>query len=316
MMFRRSTTMLSYCICVLMILTCANAQAQTAPLDYVDKLWMCALDLETGQSQRLFVMDYLEKAGSPSLSPDGTRLVFDGAYPGESASVVSRIFNCKLDGSDLNDLGPGAMPSWSPRGSRLAFSKYSPEQGVWIMSADGQNQRLIDQEGWSAIWSPNGRMIAYSRRVDSRPDFVIFNLVEDEFTFVFGDVASGYSSFYWNFAWSPDSQRICFKGTGDGLGSHIGSVSVGNEPTVAVHYRIKSFSADFTWLSNSQIVTSIYSPAEQCNRLVSVSAEPDVVDGVQEPIEIAGQFPERNNGEADLSRDGKTLLYVSKPKKK
>ena len=31
-------------------------------------------------------------------------------------------------------LGDGAMPSFSPKGNRIAFSRYS-ERGVWVMSA-------------------------------------------------------------------------------------------------------------------------------------------------------------------------------------
>ena len=311
----------SIMILVIMGFPCAAQEVDRSavPTDHAEKLWMCMLDLETSISRRLFVLEDFSTAGSPSLSPDGKTIAFDGVSPG-SASSSAHIFTCNMDGSDLKDLGPGAMPSWSPRGSRLAFSKYSPEQGVWLMNADGQNQRLIDQQGWSATWSPNGRMIAYSRSSNAGPDFVIFNLVEDEFRYVLNDISSGYSSFYWNFAWSPDSQRICFKGTGKGQGSHVCSVKVGAKPAIVEHFQKESFPADFTWLNNEGIVTSIWSKSQKCPQLFRIAAAQDSTDGDGEsqipPVEIEGQFQGRRNGEADVSRDGKLLLYVSQPAKK
>ena len=100
--------------------------------------------------------------GSPAWSCDGSKLAFDAwrSVHGETY-VNAHIFMCNADGSQLKDLGIGAMPSWSPDGSRIVFSNYSP-RGVWIMNADGTGRELLDADGWGAEWCPRGDMIAYS----------------------------------------------------------------------------------------------------------------------------------------------------------
>ncbi len=311
--FKTATRCVAATVLLCVGLTC---KAQTVPADHTDKIWMCVLDQQTRQSQRLFVIEQLTSASSPTLSPDGSRIAFDGAAPGEASSPGARIFVSNLDGSNLKDLGPGAMPSWSPRGSRLAFSKYSPEQGVWLMNADGQNQRLIDQQGWSIQWSPNGQMLAYTRQIDSGVDFRIFNLVEDEFSTVFHGDSGGYNSFYWNFAWSPDSKRICFKGTGIGSKTHISSIAINSDPVVDVHYVCESAIADFTWLDNATIGTCMRTSEQNLHKLFTIDASATTAATETGPTEIGGQFPGRNNSDGDVSRNGRLIVYVSRPANK
>ncbi|HEX5851116.1 MAG TPA: hypothetical protein VFY59_18095 [Rubrobacter sp.] len=58
-------------------------------------------------------------------------------------------------------------PSWSPDGTRIAFTRLNGCQDpscvfgdVWVMDADGTNQRRVT-EGFNPSWSPNGRKLAY-----------------------------------------------------------------------------------------------------------------------------------------------------------
>jgi hypothetical protein len=64
------------------------------------------------------------------------------------------------------DLGPGACPSLSPDGERLAFllnpgAVAGAEAGVWIMRADGTDRRRLGGYG-RPKWSPDGRKILVS----------------------------------------------------------------------------------------------------------------------------------------------------------
>ena len=100
--------------------------------------------------------------GSPAWSCDGSKLAFDAwRFRRGETYVDAHIFTCNADGSQLKDLGIGAMPSWSPDGNRLVFSNYSP-RGVWLMNADGTGRGLFDADGWGAEWSPTADKIAYS----------------------------------------------------------------------------------------------------------------------------------------------------------
>ncbi|MEO2018603.1 MAG: hypothetical protein ABGZ53_29985 [Fuerstiella sp.] len=279
------------------------------------QIWMCSLDLQTHESTKLFEITHLGSVGSPSLSSDGQRIAFEGALHGAQPTSDSHVWVCHSDGSDMRDLGPGAMPTWSPRGRRIAFCKHSPEHGVWVMQADGSHQQLIDEAGWCAQWSPNGNMIAYTRRVNEAADFVVFNLVEDEFFPVFGNGRSGYSSFYWNFAWSPDSKRLCFKGQGPNNEIHVASVAVHNGLDLTVHFRgDDNIRADLAWLDNNTVAFTQSSAEHQQNKLVTIPTNIPQTAASSALQPIAGQLQNHANGSPAVSTDGKTLIYISRSK--
>ena len=183
------------------------------------------------------------------------------------------------------------------------------------MQADGSHQQLIDESGWCAQWSPNGNMIAYTRRVNEAADFVVFNLVEDEFFPVFGDGSSGYSSFYWNFAWSPDNKRLCFKGQGPNGEIHVASIAVHNGLDMQVHFRgDDSIRADLAWLDNNTVAFTQSSGEREQNRLMVIhtNVQQPAVESAPQPI--AGQLKNHANGSPAVSTDGRTLIYISRSK--
>ena len=83
----------------------------------------------------------------------------------------SSIFVMHADGTHKSRLTSphflDANPSWSPDGSSIAFESSRPPAGIWIMNADGSNQRplLTDAAFESPTelrWSPDGRSIAFN----------------------------------------------------------------------------------------------------------------------------------------------------------
>ena len=197
--------------------------SQTAPGEDPPK----AEDFDAGYTVRLFVAKSdgsdpkplirapeITSQGSPSWSRDGRLIAFDGWGKTESGGGAA-IFVVNPDGSNLRRLTEGAMPSLSPQGQRIAFSRYSLGRGVWIMSSNGPDEELvqIDEEGWGTDWSPDGTRIAYTKYDGSGANLSIFNIVEGTRSLVFAPNESPYRQIYWNFAWSADSQTIAFKGT-------------------------------------------------------------------------------------------------------
>jgi hypothetical protein len=73
--------------------------------------------------------------GSPMWSHDNGRLTYD-AWTGLPRDYRhSRVFVAAVDGTDVKELGPGAMPSWSPDDQQIACHTYG--EGVVVISADG-----------------------------------------------------------------------------------------------------------------------------------------------------------------------------------
>jgi Tol biopolymer transport system component len=114
-------------------------------------------------------------------SPDGTKFVCECRPPGSNDYEVY-VFNA--DGSDPQRLttvtGHDGFPVWSPDGALIAFSsdrddcRYSsaadcirtgkdgPHSDVWIMNADGTDQRRISETfGQFLAWTPDGAYVVF-----------------------------------------------------------------------------------------------------------------------------------------------------------
>ena len=163
---------------------------------------------DTGHPIKLTNSDYSYSNGSPSWSPDGSRLAFVSDRDGNS-----EIYVMDADGQNQtrltdNDHWDGS-PSWSPDGSRLAFmSNRDGNIEVYVMDADGQNQtRLTDNyNGWgfSPSWSPDGSRLAFA------PGVEVYVMDAN------GQNQTRLHAGGWSPSWSPDGSRLAFVSDRDG----------------------------------------------------------------------------------------------------
>ncbi len=118
------------------------------------------------------------------VSPDGQRVVFTSLKDGDLD-----IYTMNIDGSNLRKLtstpGYDGGPWWSPDGRHIAYRAWHPtdtalvsyrdllaqrlvrpnRMELWVMDADGANQRQITQLGganFGPSWTPDGRRLIFS----------------------------------------------------------------------------------------------------------------------------------------------------------
>lgn len=241
--------------------------------------------------------------GSPDISPDGKRIAFDGWKEGETLGAA-QIFIVNVETSEIQHLGPGAMPTWSADGKYLAYSNYQP-RGVFIRSADGVASKLIDERGWGIQWSPDGTKLAYT----VGGEFVIYDLLKNEKKTIPPNPEKPYSSIYWNSDWSPDSKKICFQGrrADDTRETAIIDITTEDPQLIVCFDASKGYGNAYAWHPDGEriLIVKYAKPA----RLYEFKPGANVT-----PIEVAGQPEGRPSVGACWSTDGKTLYFLSRDK--
>lgn len=260
-------------------------------------------------AEPLVTMDDYNSHGSPTFSPDGSKIAFDAwrASAGES-SGDAHVFIANADGGDPRDLGPGAMPSFSPDGAQLAFTRYNPS-GVWIMNSDGSNQELIDAEGWSGHWSPSGALLAYAFN-RAGGNVAVFDLkTRERRTLLECDEADRYLRVRWNLCWSPDGKQVCFKAqraddTFELAICHVEGSAKGFKPLLE-----GDMDEDAAWHPNGRyILASTPDVMRKVRQFVLLDTQMDT-----RPRYLIGQPDDRDNLNACWSPDGKRIVFATRP---
>jgi Tol biopolymer transport system component len=117
----------------------------------------------------------------PSFSPDGRRVVFEGAVGSDYEIWVADIATGATTRLTESPGGDG-WPVWSPDGKTIAFTterddcarvpldqncwrtgEAGEHRDVWLMKADGTDQRRVSPEhGQFVSWSPDGQYLLVS----------------------------------------------------------------------------------------------------------------------------------------------------------
>jgi WD40 repeat protein len=112
----------------------------------------------------------------PSLSPDGTQVVFTRRPATDSGKPA--IWTAGADGSHLQRLErQGSNPLWSPAGNLIAYlAPTGPARWAWrVVAPHGGASRTLLRNGPGTVfgWSPNGRWIAFP---DSKGNLAVIDV--------------------------------------------------------------------------------------------------------------------------------------------
>ena len=113
-----------------------------------------------------------DSADTLTPSPDGRRIAF---LKYDFVRAVVHLWTMGRDGSSPRVLQGGDQwvsgPSWSPDGTRIAFTNNTPDliNDIWVVNADGSGAVNLTPDPFPGVffdrmpaWSPDGRRIAFS----------------------------------------------------------------------------------------------------------------------------------------------------------
>ena len=157
----------------------AFGEHQAAQTPHAD---IYAMNLDgTGQT-RVTVNQSGEDFVQPTLSPDGTKMLFSRYNP---TTELSDLYIANGDGQnahplvahdgDTDSLSEG---SWSPDGEQIAFVWTKGDTGgLYVVNADGSNiqQLTTGDAGVGTAWSPDGSKIAYSQQDSDNWNIYVIN---------------------------------------------------------------------------------------------------------------------------------------------
>jgi Tol biopolymer transport system component len=291
----------------------STADAPADKDDYVARIYLANPDA-SGIKPLVDVTEY-KAQGSPAWSQDGKWIAFDAWRPqlGETLSDA-KIIVVNADGTNPRVLGDGCLPSFSPRASRIAYSRYGANHGVWVTSiAEPEASLLLDNQGWGARWSPDGQRIVYTTYAGAAgpANLVIYDLVEGTREPLFDAAAAArYQSFTWNFKWSPDGRKIVFRGERAGGKVEMDIVDARG----AKHGLVTRFEGNITWnfayRPDGRRILLSYANGGPASPTQLYAVDPDTNDP---PERLPGQDPGRSNSAGAFSPDGKRMVFVSKP---
>lgn len=159
----------------------------------------------TGFRRLIQVAEYY---AHPALSSDGKLLAVEDH---------GRISIVGTDGAGRRRMTTGANPDWSPSGSELVFT----HGGKLVVQALSGALRVVARRaglGARAVWSPDGRWIAYLSYRGRKKGLYLVRPHGRRLHLV-APLAS-------TFAWSPDGRRLAFGDTSYREHPHVGIVGI------------------------------------------------------------------------------------------
>lgn len=236
----------------------------------------------------------------------------------QSREQTAAIWTMAADGSDLRlvvDGAPGAawIPAWSPDGTTIAYTVSDtggatsaaaepvPNAGpgavgpvtpivgatTWLVGPDGGDARQLTGEVsdvMAAVWSPDGRQLAYIRSSGSESD--VFVATYRAGSLVGERVLASSPADDWAPAWSPDGRQIAFtsaRGGSDDVwvvnvdGS--GLTQLTSEPGLDAAPAWSPDGASIAFISDRTGVSEVWTMPAAGGEALDLTTDPSAIDG-------------------------------------
>jgi Tol biopolymer transport system component len=95
----------------------------------------------------------------PDVSPDGRQIAFT-----RTDQDAEHVYIAPVGGGTprLLTSSPATVPRWSPDGRQIAFgANRGGTGGIFVIDADGRNERRVTTTGGWPVWWPDGRQIGF-----------------------------------------------------------------------------------------------------------------------------------------------------------
>jgi Tol biopolymer transport system component len=259
--------------------------------------------------QSVQLTDFQGRETSPSLSPDGTVVVYARSVEGNFDIFWQRV----EDGQPMNltkgSTADDTQPAFSPDGQKIAFRSERDGGGIFLMGATGESVRRLTDFGFNPAWSPDGREIAVATEGAFDPTA---RLSRSRILRI--DVATGASRPLplpdgVQPSWSPDGSRIAFWGvTKPEYRRGIWTISVGGggAPVPVVHDAFYNWSP--VWSPDGRFLYFASDRGGSMNLWrVAVDERSGSVLGDPQPITTPSEW----SALPSFSRDGRRLVYAT-----
>jgi Tol biopolymer transport system component len=133
-----------------------------------------------------------------------------GAAPGPAVNLTN------------DPLTSDTAPSWSPDGTRVAFQRSGPADGIWVLEVAAGTMSLVPhtEHGFQPTWSPDGTRIAFTREGAGGTTSIRVLAVGGGQLAV--TPAGGFDQAP---DWSPDGKRLAFNRFLPGEGNRVFTVA-------------------------------------------------------------------------------------------
>jgi Tol biopolymer transport system component len=111
------------------------------------------MEADGGATRQLEIVE--GEPHNPSWSPDGERIVFFTTV-GEDDWIET----IRSDGTSHHRVARGIFPDWSPVGDRILYTR---DHTIYTAAPDGEDERILVEDGFAGRWSPDGREVAFIR---------------------------------------------------------------------------------------------------------------------------------------------------------